>query len=874
MKFHSPIPICQKNCVFERLPTNIIPKHYVLELKPNLEQFTFEGKTLVKIQINSPTDKIVLNSLDLQIVKSSLSLENGPSVVPSDVVYSKEQETATLQFLNELPLGSGSLELEFSGELNDKMKGFYRSKYFAPSGEERYAGVTQFEATDARRCFPCWDEPAIKATFDISLTVPKDRVALSNMPAIVDKELSDGFRHVQFDTTPIMSTYLVAVVVGEYDFVEAKSSDGVLVRVYTPVGKKDQGEFALEVATRVLPYYKDYFNIAYPLPKMDLIAISDFSAGAMENWGLVTYRETFLLVDPKNTSLIRKQSIALTVGHEIAHQWFGNLVTMEWWTHLWLNEGYASFVEFLCVDHLFPEYDIWTQFVTDMYTRALELDCLKNSHPIEVPVGHPSEIDEIFDEISYNKGASVIRMLHNYIGEEDFRKGMNVYLTRHQYKNTFTEDLWTALEAASNKPVGAVMSTWIKQMGFPVVKVQSRQNGSKRILDLTQEKFCADCSDIQNEKNLWMIPITVSSSKAPKQIIYSTVLDKPNLEIVLDNVDESDWVKINPGTVGYYRTSYTPEMMKGFTKSIVDMSMPPLDRLGLIDDLFALVQAGQQPTVEALKFIEAYRNEDNYTVWSSISNCLMKLQSLISHTDLDAQFDSYAGRLFKPIAERLGWNSTEGESHLDTLLRSLVLNRLVSFSCETTSEEAKKRFEAHASGKAILSADLRSVCYKAVLQTGDTDTYELMLKLYRATDLHEEKDRISRALGSIRNVDILKRVIEFAMSDEVRAQDSVFIIVAVALNPKGREMAWEFFKQNRQQLLDQYEGGFLLSRLVKHLTENFASEEKAREVEEFFKQYSFPGTERTVSQSVETIRLNAKWLNRDIQTIREFLLQQ
>lgn len=861
-----------KNCVFERLPTNVIPKHYVLELKPNLETFKFEGKTIVKIQINSPTDKIVLNSLDLQIVKSSLSLD-GSSVVPNDIVYSKEQETATLQFPKELPLGGGALELEFNGELNDKMKGFYRSKYFSPTGEERYAGVTQFEATDARRCFPCWDEPAIKATFDISLTVPKDRVALSNMPIIVDKELSDGYRHVQFDTTPIMSTYLVAVVVGEYDFVEAKSSDGVLVRVYTPVGKKEQGEFALEVATRVLPYYKDYFNIAYPLPKIDLIAISDFSAGAMENWGLVTYRETFLLVDPKNTSLIRKQSIALTVGHEIAHQWFGNLVTMEWWTHLWLNEGYASFVEFLCVDHLFPEYDIWTQFVTDMYTRALELDCLKNSHPIEVPVGHPSEIDEIFDEISYNKGASVIRMLHHYIGEQDFRKGMNIYLTRHQYKNTFTEDLWAALEGASNKPVGAVMSTWIKQMGFPVVKVKSEQKGSKRILNLTQEKFCADCSDTA-KNSLWMIPITVSTSKAPKKEIYSTVLDKPNLEIVLDNVNKNDWVKINPGTIGYYRTSYTPEMMERFTTSIVDMSMPPLDRLGLIDDLFALVQAGQQPTVEALKLIEAYRNENNYTVWSSISNCLMKLQSLISHTDLDTQFDAYASRLFQPIAARLGWNATQGESHLDTLLRSLVLNRLVSFNCQTTCEEAKKRFEKHVSGAAILPADLRSVCYKAVLQTGNADTYELMLKLYRSTDLHEEKDRISRALGSIRDVNILSRVIEFAMSDEVRAQDSVFIIVAVALNPKGRQIAWEYFNRNSQQLLNQYEGGSLLSRLVKHLTENFASEEKAQEVEQFFKQHSFPGTERSVSQSVETIRLNTKWLNRDLPTIREFLLHQ
>lgn len=283
----------------------------------------------------------------------------------------------------------------------------------------------------------------------------------------------DGeFRVLKFDKTPIMSTYLVAVVVGEYDFVEGKSSDGVLVRVYTPKGKKEQGQFALEVATKVLPYYNKYFNIAYPLPKMDLIAIADFSAGAMENWGLVTYRETCLLVDPQNTSTVRKQWIALIVGHELAHQWFGNLVTMEWWTHLWLNEGYASFVEFLCVAHLFPEYDIWTQFVTDTYIKALELDALKNSHPIEVPVGHPSEIDEIFDDISYNKGASVIRMLHSYIGDEDFRKGMSLYLNRHSYSNALTEDLWAALEEASSKPVGDVMSTWTKQQGFPVLKVR------------------------------------------------------------------------------------------------------------------------------------------------------------------------------------------------------------------------------------------------------------------------------------------------------------------------------------------------------------------------------------------------------------------
>lgn len=856
---------------FERLPKSVVPKHYDLQIKPDLKTFIFEGQETVKVEVIEATDKIILNSLDLDIKSVKYTSSNGNIFAPLKSSTSVENETLTLSFGEPIPVGEGLLEFHFNGELKDKMKGFYRSKYVSPDGEERYAGVTQFEATDARRCFPCWDEPAIKATFDITLIVPQSKTALSNMPVASEHVEADGrLRVVKFETTPIMSTYLVALIVGEYDYVEDKSSDGVLVRVYTPVGKREQGRFALYVATKVLPYYKDYFQIAYPLPKIDLIAIADFSGGAMENWGLITYRETCLLVDPENTSTVQKQWIALTVGHEIAHQWFGNLVTMEWWTHLWLNEGYASFVEFLCVAYLFPEYDIWTQFVSDSYIPALELDCLNNSHPIEVPVGHPSEIDEIFDDISYSKGASVIRMLHKYIGDEDFRKGMNLYLTRHQYKNTFTEDLWSALEEASNKPVRAVMSTWTKLKGFPVVKVTSEQVGNDRKLVITQQKFCADGSSDSNGC-LWMIPVMFSTSKKADEVVHYTVLETRSSEVTLKNIAPQEWIKLNPGTVGFYRTQYPPEMLAQFVAAIHEKSLPPLDRLGLLDDLFAMVQAGHTPTVEVLKLMEAFSNEDNFTVWSTINNCISKLSILLSHTDYDDLFKAYVRRLMQGVASHLGWDPRANESHLDKLLRPLVIGRLGRFGDEAIIAEAQKRFDAHVSGKALIPADLRSPVYRTVLSVGDESTYSTMLKLYREDDLHEEKNRISQAFGAICDEGILKKVLQFALSDEVRSQDSAHVIASVALNKHGRRLAWDFFKENWRELMNRYPSGFLLARLVKHTTENFASEEDAGEIEAFFIDHPSPGTERTVQQSCESIRLNAAWLRRDRETTREYL---
>uniref|UniRef100_A0A8C2WGI4 Aminopeptidase n=1 Tax=Cyclopterus lumpus TaxID=8103 RepID=A0A8C2WGI4_CYCLU len=854
---------------FVRLPTDVYPVNYGLCLKPDLIDFTFEGKLEALVEVTQATNQIVMNCADIDIITASFVPQGGEEINATGFNYQNEDEKVTLSFPSALQKGSGTLKVDFVGELNDKMKGFYRSKYTAATGESRYAAVTQFEATDARRAFPCWDEPAIKATFDIALIVPKDRVALSNMNVIDRKPYpeDENLVEMKFATTPIMSTYLVAFVIGEYDFVESQSSDGITVRVYTPIGKAEQGKFALEVATKTLPFYKDYFNVPYPLPKIDLIAIADFAAGES--------LETALLIDPKNSCSSSRQWVALVVGHELAHQWFGNLVTMEWWTHLWLNEGFASWIEYLCVDHCFPEYDIWTQFVSADYTRALELDALDSSHAIEVNVGHPSEVDEIFDAISYSKGASVIRMLHNYTGDEDFRKGMNAYLLKFQHKNASTEDLWDCLEQASGKPIAAVMSSWTKQMGFPIIEVEEEQVSDDRVLKISQKKFCASGPHSGEDCPSWMVPVSICTSEDPKCTKLKVLLDRPETSITVSGVAPDQWVKVNPGTVGFYRIQYSTAMLERLLPGVRDLSLQPVDRLGLQNDLFSLSRAGMISTVEVLKLMEAFVNEPNYTVWSDLSCNLGVLSSLLSHTDFHEEIQEFIRDLFTPIGLELGWDCKPGEGHLDALLRSLVLGKLGKAGHKPTLEEARRRFRDHVEGKPVLPADLRSPVYLTVLKHGDSATLDTMLKLHKQADMQEEKNRIERVLGAISAPDLIQKVLSFALSEEVRPQDTVSVIGGVAGSSKqGRKAAWKFVKDNWEELYNRYQGGFLISRLIKLTVDGFAVDKMAAEVKSFFESHPAPSAERTVQQCCENINLNVAWLKRDADDISQYLLQR
>ena len=828
-----------KNAKNVRLSGNITPRRYDIRLHPDLENFTFEGLETITLSILKPTRAITLHSRELEIETVHI-LINREKIFAKEILYNEKAETATFLFPKTISAKKKTkLTIVFKGILNDKMRGFYKSSY-EREGKTHHLATTQFEATDARRAFPCFDEPAQKAIFHVSLIVPKGKTAISNTLPLSILEHEAGLQIVKFAPTPKMSTYLLAFIIGDFEFLESKTKRGVQVRVFTTPGKKHQAKFALECAVKTLEFYEKYFNIAYPLPTLDMIAIPDFASMAMENWGAVTYRESALLVDEDHSSLSNKQWVALVIAHELAHQWFGNLVTMEWWTHLWLNEGFASYIEYLAVDKLFPKWDIWTQFSTNDLGVALRLDALRHTHPIEITVHHPDEIGEIFDEVSYSKGASIIRMLASYIGEKNFRDGLSYYLKKHSYKNTETVHLWQAFEKVSKKPVAKMMHNWTSKPGYPVVKAQM----VKGKINFSQSRFFASpiSAKKSKDKTKWEFPIIFKQNK------------------------------VNFGEAGFYRTAYSKELLEKLKIPVEKKLLPARDRLGIIRDLFALAEAGTIPTTDALEFLSSYKNEDNYTVWLELATGLARLEQLLAKENQNVRktLNKLILDLFSPLAKRLGWEKKKNEMHTDALLRSLAISRAGRSGDKEIITKAKKKFVALQKGGHI-NPDIRGAVYGIVATWGGIKEYEVFMKLYKKETLHEEKNRIGGNLGDFRNKKILSRVCEFAFLSHVRAQDTVGILSGVGANPLGRDIWWQFVKKNWQTLVSRYgEGGLHLARAIKVISGS-AEKKHLRNFKKFFRTHPAPGAKRAVEQVLERLEGNIAWLARDGKAIQNFL---
>lgn len=838
-----------------RLSEHVRPIRYKLTLEPDLDNFIFSGTEEIGIHITKATRSVTLHAAELEIL--SVSCIQGKKKLEGAVNYNKKEERATLVFKEMLRPGKWLLKFTFTGILNDKMRGFYRSRYDR-GGKTYHMAVTQFESTDARRAFPCFDEPAHKAIFEVSLIVPKDRVAISNTLESDISEYRSEYNIVTFAPSPKMSSYLLAFIVGHFDHLEGKTRTGTLVRVFTTPGKKHQAVFALACAIKTIEFYEKYFGIRYPLPAMDLIAIPDFAAGAMENWGAVTYRETAILVDPEHTALQNRQRVALVIAHELAHQWFGNLVTMEWWTHLWLNEGFATYMEYVAIDSLFPEWNIWEQFVLTEHSRALALDGLTNTHAIEIEVHHPEEISEIFDAISYSKGASVIRMLARYLGEKSFRKGLQGYLKKHSYGNAETSDLWQALERSSGKPVKKIMDSWTKKPGYPLVKVEQKDGAFR----FTQERFL---SDGKKKKGVWPLPLSTLRGKKVDHVFL-------NREKTSSPDYGANFIKVNLGETSFIRAKYSRDNLRALGKEVKKKNsiLTGSDRFGILRDAFALAQSGMIPTAEVLELTEAYKGERSYSVWVLLAEQMLILRALFFGKPQFEDFCSYGRSLFAPAALESGWVKKKGESNDQTLLRSTLLYTSGVFGDRDTIKKARELFSRERRGKGNIPADVRATVYSLVALNGGPKEYRTLWSMYQKSTLEEEKDRLLRALSSFKNTALSKKTLHRAFSKNSRGQDTVKAVTFTFINPYGRKAAWNYLTSHWSPIVKRFAGGHLFSRFAGSAS-SFTTKEDAQRVEQFFKQHPTEGIGRTVAQSIEQIHSRAAWYTRDRKNIQKFL---
>lgn len=844
----------------QRLFPTIIPSHYAISLQPDLQTFTVRGEETITFITNQPSSSLVFHAYQITVKKALLRFKD-TEISPKEITCDDTKKTVTFVFAEEVPSGEKTLDLTFDGVLSYKAKGFYKSKYEV-NGKVQYMAVTQFEEIGARQAFVCIDDPSAKAIFSISLVVDEKLTAISNTKEVSEEKIEGGLKKITFEPTPRMSTYILAFVVGELVYKEV-IADGIRIRTYTTEGKKELTAFALAVAPKVLAFFNDYFDIPYPLTKLDLLAIPDFDAGAMENWGAVTFRESILLIDEKKSSWANKQWSALVIAHELAHMWFGNLVTMEWWTHLWLNEGFACYIEYLCINKLFPEWELWKQFALIEHNDALKLDGLKFTHPIETPIASDQEVKEIFDEISYAKGANVIHMIASFLGEDVFRDGLRFYLKKHTYQNAQTEDLWTALEEVSQKPVGKIMNTWTKKPGYPLLQVTEKGES----LEITQSRFFSNPQSKEEEHTLWNIPMRLASSASLQTQPYQ--IEKATTTLPQKGL----WTKINAGETALVRTLYTESLYRTLKDPIEMKSLSAIDRMGIIRDAFDSAEAGLLSSREAIQLLSYYTNEDDYIVWTTIAGQIGSLENIIAHIDgVDEAFRKYAMRIFTPIARKMGWEKKRGESHTDILLRSMALHAAGKYGDKQTIAKARELFTYFTEKKVAIDSDIRGAVFTIFAEHGGESEWKALIALHEKEQLQQEKNRYMLALTQFKNPDLLHNTIEYLLTDAVRWQDKSRWLMAVFGNEKGQDMAWDFVKKHWSLFEKEYKGLHGFTRVIEGAG-SMVGKEALADVRHFFAQHPTEELQRTMNQVLEKIELNTAWLERDKEKLREFFNQ-
>jgi puromycin-sensitive aminopeptidase len=842
-----------------RLPRFARPSRYDLRLEPDLTTLSFAGEETITLEITEPTTEIVLNAVELAIGEATVTSERGDSH-RGVATIDEGAERGRLTFPATLAPGTWRLRLAFTGILNDKLRGFYRSSYKDSSGEMRLMAATQFEATDARRAFPCWDEPEFKAVFAVTLVIDPKLTAVSNT-AVKGERVAGGRKTVTFADSMKMSTYLVAFIVGELEATEAIPVGPASVRVWCVPGKRRLAAFGHEIAVASLRFFEGYYGLPYPGDKLDLLAIPDFAAGAMENLGAITFRETALLVDERAASHSELERIADVVAHENAHMWFGDLVTMTWWNGIWLNEAFATFMEILAVDAWKPEWQRWTTFGVSR-AAALSVDGLHSTRPIEFHVEAPRDADAMFDVLTYEKGASVLRMLEQYLGAAVFREGVREYLRRHAYANADTGDLWAALGRAARQPIPEVMDGWIFQPGYPLVS--ARLDG--RQLVLTQQRFTylpepLPGSTPTPQGQTWQAPVQVRVTAGGRASVERRLL--AGSESRFDIPEQFGAALVNEGGHGFYRVRYSRDLLERLLGALPDLAA--IERFNLVNDAWAVTVAGLMALGDYLELTARFRGERDRNVWSVLFASFGALNRLIDPAHRPRLAALVRDRV-APVFGELGWTPRTGEDELTRQLRGDLV-RVMGVLGDDRAVQAKAA-ELYRSA-ADLDPNVLPALIGVLAHAGDAARYDEFLANFRSAATPQEEQRYLYALATFRQPELLAQTLARTIDGEFRTQDAPFVARSLLLSVYGREAAWEFVKRNWETMERQYPKAGL-RRLAEGVI-GLATPELERDVHAFFeaRRPQFGG--KTLEQYLEQLRIAVRMRERESAALATFL---
>jgi len=824
-----------------RLPTTVAPSHYNLSFAVDLQRARFDGSETIEVTVAQPTRTIVLNAADIAF--REVSIGAGPARQTATVSLSDVYQTATLTVPKPLPSGATEIHITYTGSLNDKLRGFYLST----EKGQRYA-VTQFEATDARRAFPTFDEPAFKATFDVTLTIDRSDSAISNGRVISDTPTADGARHVvKFSTSPKMSTYLVAMAVGRWECVEG-AAEGIPIRVCGVEGKREMGRTALDLTQQILKFYNTYFAIKYPFGKLDLLGVPDFAAGAMENTAAIFFRERDLLAQPNDASFATRKRITTVIAHEVAHQWFGNLVTMKWWDDIWLNEGFANWMESRPLTVIRPDWNVAVDQTIDNQA-ALSLDALKNTHPLHVSVETPAQIDEAFDAITYQKGASVLRMIENYLGSDEFRRGVNAYLQAHSFGNATSEDFWNAMTTVSNKPVDRILPTFVNQPGAPLLEVSLSCASGRSQLDVSQQRFVLDPSQAPaRPPERWQIPVCVKTGN-----------DGGGCDLIADNRQPLPlgpscvpWAFANAAAQGYYRTAYSPEMLRALAPRIEEALSAP-ERLSLAGDEWALVRAARHSAADYLTLASGFAREHTDGVLSTVTQRLDFIGEYLTSAESLPRFQRFVRGLFDPLFQEIGFTSTPVDSDERRALRATLIATLGTTGAdEAVAATARTALDRSLAGGPALDSTLSRSIIAVAAQHGDRALFDALLAASERGSSPEDRYRYLYALADFRDPALIDRALDYTLTSKLRTQDTASFLARLLEAEAARPRAWAFIKQHWRELEPKLTifGG---DTAVTGALSSFCDAAARNDISAFFMQHPLPGAARTLSQTLERI---------------------